>query len=151
MADSPRYRSWDWEEAGLFPDELLADSDVFKLETADPAAAIARKRSFQKTAITKSENVSKKTRVAHGQSTEVAISAETRVREFPDEPLKSDCGKVLVCLACHTTLSGKKSIIMSHIATARHKQGKSRLERETQRQKLAKKSFLAYPLCAASI
>ena len=73
----------------------------------------------------------------------MAISAETRVREFPDEPLKSDCGK-LVCLACHTTLSGKKSIIMSHIATARHKQGKSRLERETQRQKLVKESFLAY-------
>ena len=93
MADSPRCYSWDWEEAGLSPDELLADSDVVELETADPAAAIARKRSFQKTAITKSENVSKKTRVAHGQSTEVAISAETRVREFPDEPLKSDCGK----------------------------------------------------------
>ena len=33
---------------------------------------------------------------------------------------------------------------MSHIATARHKQGKSRLERETQRQKLVKESFLAY-------
>ena len=80
----------------------------------------------------------------------MAISAETRVREFPDEPLKRDYGK-LVCLACHTTLSGKKSIIMSHIATARHKQGKSRLERETQRQKLVKESFLAYPLCAASI
>ena len=102
------------EEAGLAPVELLAessdDSDVVELETAHPAA-IARKRSFQKTAITKSENVSKRTRVAHGQPrrTEVAISAETRVREFPDEPLKSDCGK-LVCLACHTTLSGKKSI-----------------------------------------
>ena len=151
MADSPRCRSWDWEEAGLSPDELVVgssdDSDVVELETADPAA-IARKRSFQKTAIPKSENVSKRTRVAHGQSTEVAISAETRVREFPDEPLKSDCGK-LVCLACHTTLSGKKS--MSHIATARHKQGKSRLERETQRKKLVKESFLAYHLCAASI
>ena len=153
MADSPRCRSWDWEEAGLSPDELVVgssdDSDVVELETADPAA-IARKRSFQKTAIPKSENVSKRTRVAHGQSTEVAISAETRVREFPDEPLKSDCGK-LVCLACHTTLSGKKSISMSHIATARHKQGKSRLERETQRKKLVKESFLAYHLCAASI
>ena len=33
---------------------------------------------------------------------------------------------------------------MSHIAAARHKQGKSRLERETQRQKLIKESFLAY-------
>ena len=33
---------------------------------------------------------------------------------------------------------------MSHIATARHKQGKSRLERETQRQNLVKESFLAY-------
>ena len=33
---------------------------------------------------------------------------------------------------------------MSHIATARHKQGKSRSERETQRQKLVKESFLAY-------
>ena len=80
MADSPRCRSWDWEEAGLSPDELLAessgDSDVVELETADPAA-IARKWSFQKTA---SENVSKRTRVAHGQSTEVAISAETRLR-----------------------------------------------------------------------
>ena len=80
-------------------DGLLAESsddgDVVELETADPAA-IARKRSFQKTAITKSENVSKRTRVAHGQSTEVAISAETRVREFPDEPLKSDCGQVSV-------------------------------------------------------
>ena len=119
-----------------------SSDDVVELETADPAA-IARKRSFQKTAITKSENVSKRTRVAHGQSTEVAIGAETRVREFPDEPLKSDCGK-LVCLACHTTLSGKKSIIMSNIATARHKQGKSRFERETQRQKLVKESFLAY-------
>ena len=75
----------------------------------------------------------------------MAISAETRVREFPDEPLKSDCSK-LVCLACHTTLSGKKIIIMyiSHIATARHKQGKSHLERETQRQKMVKESFLAY-------
>ena len=49
-----------------------------------------------------------------------------------------------MCLACHTTLSGKKSIIMSHIATVRHKQGKSRLEREIQRQKLVKESFLAY-------
>ena len=51
MADSPRCRSWDWEEAGLSPDKLLAessdDSDVVELETADPAA-IARKRSFQK-------------------------------------------------------------------------------------------------------
>ena len=111
MADSPRCHSWDWEEAGLSPDEFLAessdDSDVVELETADPAA-IARKLSFQKTAITKSENVSERTRVAHGQSTEVAFSAETRVREFPDEPLKSDCGKV-VCLPCHTTLSGKKT------------------------------------------
>ena len=83
MADSPRCGSWDWEEAGLSPDELLpessVDSDVFELETADPAA-IARKQSFQKTAITKSENVSKRTRVAHGQSAEAAISAETRVR-----------------------------------------------------------------------
>ena len=35
---------------------------------------------------------------------------------------------------------------MSHIATVRHEQGKSRLERETQsqRQKLVKESFLAY-------
>ena len=33
---------------------------------------------------------------------------------------------------------------MSHIATVRHKQGKSRLEREIQRQKLVKESFLAY-------
>ena len=53
MADSPRCRSWDWEEAELSPDELLAqssdDSDGVKLETADPAA-IARKRYFQKTA-----------------------------------------------------------------------------------------------------
>ena len=50
----------------LSPDELLAessdDSDVVELETADPAT-IARERFFQKTAITKSENVSKRTRV----------------------------------------------------------------------------------------
>ena len=92
MADSPRCRSWDWEEAGLSPDELLAessdDSDVVELETSDPAA-IARKRPFQKTAITKSGNVSKRTRVAHGQSTEVAISAETRVRSRSKATLAS--------------------------------------------------------------
>ena len=94
MADTPRCRSLDWEEAGLPPDELLAessdDSDVVELETADPAA-IARKRFFQKTATTKSENVSKRTRVAHGQSTEVAISAETRVRSRSKVTVASKC------------------------------------------------------------
>ena len=49
-----------------------------------------------------------------------------------------------MCLACHATLSGKKSIISSHIGTDRHAQGKARLEMEMEWQRPVKESFMSY-------
>lgn len=134
---SPRSRAWDWEEAEL-PDDnhLLLD----ELEVAE-VAEIARKRSFSRTSKDSSE--AKRTRVAHGDSTHVAINPEVRVKEFPDEMLKADSGK-LVCTACHTEISLKKSIVVSHIQTDRHKKGKERQAREKSRQDLVKQAFLSY-------
>ena len=61
--------------------------------------------------------------MAHGTSTKVAVGAQQRVSEFPDQSLTVSSGK-LYCQACSTVLSKKKSIVSNHIATQRHKKMK---------------------------
>lgn len=63
--------------------EVLVDA-VERLDKAEEAA-ISRKRSLQRTAFAKTDVVAKRTRIAHGQSTTVSISAQQRVTEFPGE------------------------------------------------------------------
>ena len=58
----------------------------------------------------------KRTRVAHGESTKVAVGARQRVSEFSDETLVVSSGK-LYCQACSTVISKKKSIVNNHIVT----------------------------------
>ena len=70
-------------------------------------AAIARKRSLQRTSLSKSSPDSKRTRIAHGSATKLkSVTADQRMREFLHEHLSADCGK-LVCRVCHTEASPK--------------------------------------------
>ena len=152
MASSPRSRYFDWADTDLgedfrdsleFPeDEDYGDGDDLALDEAHPAD-IGMQRSFKRTSCDKSGEERHRTRVAHGASTQVSVSPDLRVKEFPDQFLAADCGK-LVCRACHVTLSLKKSIIVTHLQTERHRRGMNRLYSEGQQQQLVKKSFAAY-------
>ena len=53
---------------------------------------------LKKTAEGKSEIETKRTRVAHGRSTEVTIRPEARVREFPDEPFQARLAAASLCV-----------------------------------------------------
>ena len=67
--------------------DLEADPDpVAGLDEAE-GSVISRKRSFQRTSFAKSATggEAKRTRGAHGESTKVAVGAQQRVSEFPDE------------------------------------------------------------------
>ena len=109
-------------------------AEVVDLEAdLDPAAGldkaegsvISRKRSIQLTSFAKSTSggEAKRTRVAHGTSTKVAVGAQQRVSELPDQSLTASSGK-LYCQSCSTVLSKKKSIVGNHIATQRHEKMK---------------------------
>ena len=54
------------------------------------------------------------------------ISASQRVSEFPKECLTVS-KKKLFCTACHEELSLRKNVIVSHVASTKHKNGKERL------------------------
>ena len=89
--------------------DLEADRDpVAGLDEAE-GSVISRKRSFQRTSFAKSTSGGevKRTRVAHGHSTKVAVGAQQRVSEFPDQTLVVSSGK-LYCQACSTVISKKK-------------------------------------------
>ena len=87
--------------------------------------------------------LAKKTRVAHGEITKAAVNPTVRIQEYPEQYLKGDGGK-LVCTACHTEVSLKKSIFAAHVKTDRHKLGKERVEKEQNRQGLVRESFRNY-------
>ena len=55
-----------------------------------------------------------------------SVSALQRVHEFENEQLTVSSGK-LFCSACREELSLKKNVITSHVQSAKHKAGKSRL------------------------
>ena len=64
-----------------------------------------------------------------------------RVEEFPDECLSGTGpgGAKLFCTACHEELSVKKTVIVSHIASKKHKTGKSKVAlKETRERDIAK-------------
>ena len=134
---SPRSRDLDWELADL------SDNDFDELQDLEVAegAAIARKRSFARTS--KEVSSGKRTRVAHGESTKAAVNPATRIQEFPEQYLKADGGK-LVCTACHSEVSLKKSIVAAHVKTDRHKLGKERIQKEQNRQGLVREAFRNY-------
>ena len=85
----------------------------------------------------------KKTRVAHGEITKAAVNPTVRIQEYSEQYLKGDGGK-LVCIACHTKVSLKKSTVAAHVKTDRHKLGKERVEKEQNRQCLVRESFRNY-------
>ena len=96
--------------------ESEVEDPLINLDQAE-GAAISRKRSFQpRTAFAKcSQGGSKRTRTAHGLSTNVHVSAQQRVTEFPGE---TNCGQ-LYCQACSQVLSKKKSIVVLWSTTCR--------------------------------
>ena len=104
----------------------MPESQTEELEKAK-STEICRKRSFQRTS--KDTSASKRTRVTHGNSTKVSVNPDAPLNGFPGEHLKAECGK-LVCMACHSELYLKKSIILTHIKTERHEREKDRLEKE---------------------
>ena len=68
------------------------------------------------------------------------------MREFPHEHLSADCGK-LVCRVCHTEVSLKMSILIVHVHSERHKNGKDAHRMEEERQQMVKASFEQYRRC----
>ena len=54
------------------------------------------------------------------------INVSQRVSEFPKECLIVSRKKIF-CTACHEDLSLRKNVIVSHVASAKHKNGKERL------------------------
>ena len=56
-------------------------------------------------------------------------TAAQRVKEFPDECLSGTGpgGAKLFCTACREELSVKKTVIVSHVASKKHKTGKSKV------------------------
>ena len=62
------------------------------------------------------------------------MTPSQRVREFRTEQLTVSAGK-LFCTACREELGLKRSIIQGHIRSAKHADGKKRLERKEAREK----------------
>ena len=125
--------------------DLEADPDpVAGLDEAE-GSVISQKWSFQRTSFAKSATggEAKRTRDAHGESTKVAVGAQQRVSEFPDETLVVSSGK-LYCQACSTVISKKKSIVNNHIVTQRHKEMKLARSQQLERQLLLMQSFETY-------
>ena len=54
------------------------------------------------------------------------VSASQRVSEFPKQCLTVS-SKKLFCTACREELSLRKNVIVSHVASAKHKNSKERL------------------------
>ena len=107
-------------------------------------AAIARKRSLQRTSLSKSSPDSKRTRIAHATATKLkSVTADQRMRECPHEHMSADCGK-LVCRVCHTEVSLKMSILKVHVHAEHHKNGKDAHRMEEERQQMVKASFEQY-------
>lgn len=124
-------------------DDSEVQPDPLDLDEAD-GAQISRKRSFQRTSYSKSsDSRSKRTRVAHGASTKVDVSAQQRVSEFPGETLTVSNGK-LYCQACSQVLSRKKSIVANHLSTQHHKEKKAARVKDLERQQNLAKNFQAY-------
>ena len=63
-----------------------------------------------------------------------SISPAERVREFPNEALTVSAGK-LFCSACREEVSLKRSIIKSHIKSAKHQRGQTAVARKQAREK----------------
>ena len=55
------------------------------------------------------------------------MTTSQQVREYPNESLTVSCGK-LFCLACSEDLSLKLSVILNHIESRKHSQGKEKLK-----------------------
>ena len=125
--------------------DLEADPDPDAGLDEAEGSVISRKRSFQRTSFAKSATggEAKRTRVAHGESTKVAVGAQQRVSEFPDETLVVSSGK-LYFQACSTVISKRKSIVNNHIVTQRHKEMKIARSQQLERQLLLMQSFETY-------
>ena len=63
-----------------------------------------------------------------------SVTPVSRVREFPNENLTVSAGK-LFCSARREEVSLKRSIISNHIASAKHKQSKTKLVRKERRER----------------
>ena len=64
----------------------------------------------------------------------LSIPPSTRIKEFPNEKLSVVSGK-LFCTACQENVSLKKSVIIQHIKSLKHADGKERLEKNELRQR----------------
>ena len=116
---------------------LEADPDpVAGLDGAE-GSVISRKRSFLRTSFAKSATggEAKRTRVAHGESTKVAVGAQQSLRVSRRN--SSSIKWQTYCQACSTVISKKKSIVNNHIVMQRHKE-----------MKLARSQQLAMHTCA---
>ena len=79
------------------------------------------------------------------------ITPKQRVKEFPDQCLATmGAGAKLFCTTCREELTLKKNVIVSHVASAKHKSGKSRLAareaRERDITKLLQQGDVAHPI-----
>ena len=120
-----------------------SDNDQVDVERGTPAA-IARKRSLQRTSFSKTSAERKRARLAHGASTALKnVLPSQRVQEFPGEHLVAD-GSKLVCRVCHTEISLKMSVLKLHLLSERHKRSKAAYQAELDRQQLVRESFQAY-------
>ena len=70
------------------------------------------------------------------------MSPKQRVSEFPNEQLTVSNSK-LFCKACREELSLKKTVIASHIQSAKHKTGKNRLSLKEARERDIAESLVA--------
>ena len=61
------------------------------------------------------------------------ISPAQRAREFPEEQLVESGGK-LFCRACRETLCVKRSVVLNHVKSTKHKVGKNKLKTKEARE-----------------
>ena len=64
----------------------------------------------------------------------LSISPRTRIKEFPDEKLSVASGK-LFCTACRENVSLKKSVVLQHIKSVKHTNGKESIEKNELRER----------------
>ena len=76
--------------------------------------------------LTRKRPKGKRTARGKGVNEPKNVSASQRVSEFPKECLTVS-SKKLFCTACRKELSPRKNVIVSHVASAKHKNGKEKL------------------------
>ena len=97
---------------------------------APKASELSRKRKVQV-----NPSVGKRRHLPGGSHTDPkSVTPSQRVREFPTEHLTVSVGK-LFCTACREELGLKRSVIQAHMKSAKHADGKKRVERKEAREK----------------